>query len=118
VTKVRSRHQVMAGRLVAAVALAGLGVYFWVAGVGRAAAVAGPVTAVIALAALIAPYLLPVHERREPPGQSDHIQSAGPGTAHVVIIADRGSAAAQHIDQVTINAPSPDRGAQPGGTSK
>jgi len=118
VMRIWSRHKVMAGRVAAVLAVGGLGVYFWVAGVSRAAAVAGPVAAVIALAALAAPYLLPAYERRELPGKSAKAEPtalAGLSSTPVVIIADHGSAAAQHIDQVTINGHR-DTGAEPAGT--
>lgn len=107
----RTRGWVLAGRVLAGLAVAGFAVWLWVLGLDRAAVVAGPVAAVIALAGLFAPYLLKVYERpAEPPGPA--VPAGGAGG--VVIIADHGSVAAQHIGEVTVNLARPDRDA-PGG---
>lgn len=63
----RTRRYVWAGRVAAGAMIAGLGVYLWAAGPGQDAVVAGPVTAVAAVAALLAPYLLPAYQA--PSGQ-------------------------------------------------
>lgn len=107
----RTRRWVLAGRVAAGLAVAGLAVWLWVAGLNRAAAVAGPVSAVIALAALFAPYLLPVYQPpAEPPDPVAQVRAPG----GVVIIADHGSVAAQHIGEVTVN-PAPPVGDGPVG---
>lgn len=96
----RTRGWVLAGRVVAGLAVAGLAAWLWAAGLNRSAAVAGPVSAVIALAGLFAPYLLPVCQR--PAGPPDAARPAG-GAGGVVIVADHGSVAAQHIGEVTVH---------------
>ena len=110
----RTRRWVLAGRAVAAAAVAGLAVWLWAAGLNRAAVVAGPVSAVIALAALFAPYLLPVYlPPAEPPDPVAPVRAPG----GVVIIADHGSVAAQHIGEVTVH-PVPPAGDGPAGRAR
>ena len=107
----RTRRWVLAGRVAAAAVVCGLAVWFWVAGLSRAAVVAGPVSAVIALAALFAPYLLPVYQ---PPADPPGTGAPAPGAGGVVVIADHGSVAAQHIGEVTVNPAPPGRGGPAG----
>jgi hypothetical protein len=110
----RTRKWVLAGRATAAAAVAGLGVWLWVVGLNRAAVMAGPVAAVIALAALFAPYLLPVYQ---PPADPPGLAGPVPGPGGVLIVADHGSVAAQHIGQVMVNTQRPDPG-RPGGQAE
>jgi hypothetical protein len=100
----RSSGWLWAGRAVAAGAVIGLGGYLFAAGSARASAIATPVGLVVALAALLAPYLLPVnHSSASPPPAGDG-EPPGP-EGGIVIIADHGSVAAQRITQVTVNPP-------------
>jgi hypothetical protein len=104
----RTQGSIWASRALAAAA-AGLGGYLIAAGTTRANLIAAPAAVVIALAALLAPYLLPAYTppaAPAAPGRADGLdKAAAPG---VVIIADHGSVAAQHIDHVTMNPPGPD----------
>jgi hypothetical protein len=109
----RTRTWVWAGRVLALGAVAGLGGYLLVAGTARASLIAAPAALVVALAALLAPYLLPAYTASSP-APSSRDQAAGlPGRAAgagMVIIADHGSVAAQYIGEVTMNpaCPGPD----------
>jgi hypothetical protein len=106
----RTRGWVWACRGVALAAIAGLAVYLCVAGLSRAGAVAAPIGVVIALAALLAPYLLPVYQppaAAAGPGPPDQAPPDAGGS--VVIMADRGGVAAQQIGEVTVNVPRRDR---------
>jgi hypothetical protein len=111
----RTRTWVWAGRVLAVGAVAGLGGYLIAAGTARANLIAAPAALVIALAALLAPYLLPAYTTPSPapssPGPSSQGQTDGQPTsgagAGTVIIADHGSVAAQHIGEVTMNPPPP-----------
>jgi hypothetical protein len=111
----RTRRWIWAGRALAAAAVAGLGGYLIAAGPSRASLIAGPAALVIALAALLAPYLLPAYTTpaAPPPGRADNPpgRAAGPG---LVIVADHGSVAAQHIGEVTMNPPPPGPHSPPG----
>ena len=103
----RTRGWIRAGRVLAGAAVAGLGGYLIAAGAARANLIAAPAALVVALAALLATYLLPVYVApgATPPGRADGPDGAGqPG---VTIIADHGSVAAQHIHQVTMNPRAP-----------
>jgi hypothetical protein len=106
----RTRTWVWAGRVLAVGAVAGLGGYLIAAGTARANLIAAPAALVIALAALLAPYLLPAYTTPSPApssqGQTDGQPTSGAG-AGTVIIADHGSVAAQHIGEVTMNPPPP-----------
>jgi hypothetical protein len=106
----RTRRWVWAGRVLAAAAVAGLGGYLIAAGTARANLIAAPAALVVALAALLAPYLLPVYTVPSPAPPSPSQPGGPPGGAAgagTVIIADHGSVAAQHIGEVTMNPPSP-----------
>jgi hypothetical protein len=93
----RTPKWVWTGRVVAVAAVIGLAGYLVEMGLSRGAEVAGVVTAVITLAALLAPYVLPPSA---PPHGGD------------VFIGDRGGIAARHIHEVNVNPPPPDsRGA-------
>lgn len=110
----RTRGWVWAGRAVALAVVTGLAAYLIAVGTSRAAEVAGPAGLVIALATLLAPYLLPAYQ---PPASAPEPMSADPavpGSGGVVIIADHGSVAAQNIGEVTMNAPRPDPGTKAG----
>lgn len=100
----RTRSLVWAGRALAAAAVAGLAVCFGVIGLDRSGALAGPVAAVVALAGLLAPYLLPAPQPPVTEAPPASPASAPAGTS-AVFIADHGSVAAQHIGRVTMNAP-------------
>lgn len=104
----RTRGWIQGGRVVAILAVTGMGVYLWVAGLDRAAEIAGPVSAVVALAALFAPFLLPTFHPPSETGNSDRTASHAPAPNGVVLIADHGSVAAQQIGEVTINPRWPD----------
>jgi hypothetical protein len=109
----RTRGWVWAGRTAAAVAVAGLAVYLGVAGLGQAGKVAAPAGLVIAAAGLAGPYLFPAYQRpADPPGPAP---GSAPPAGGVVIVADHGSVAAQHIGEVTMNPPRPDPAAPDGG---
>jgi hypothetical protein len=110
----RTRGWVWAGRAAAAAVLIGLAAYMAVAGLDQAGRLAAPVGVVIALATLFAPFLLPAYQPpgAPPPPPAD---PAPPGPAGVVIIADHGSVAAQHIHDVTMNPPRPDPDRSPAG---
>lgn len=109
----RTRAWVWAGRAVAVAAVLALAGYMYLAGLDQAVKLAAPIATVLALAALAAPYLLPVYQPPAPPPASPPDPPlAGPGG--IVIIADHGSVAAQHIRDVTMNAPAPDPGAADG----
>jgi hypothetical protein len=114
----RTRGWVWAGRGVALAAMTGLAVYLCAAGLSRAGAVAAPISVVIALAALLAPYLLPVYQPPDAAAGPAPPDQAPPGAGgSVVIIADRGGFAAQQIGEVTVNYPRRDRteaGGEPG----
>jgi len=110
----RTRAWIWAGRAVAAAAVIGLAGYMFAVGLDQAGKLAAPIGAVLALAALFAPYLLPAYQPPAPPLTSSPDRAPpGPGGG-IVIIADHGSVAAQTIHDVTMNAPRPDPGA-PGG---
>jgi len=109
----RTGSWVWAGRAAAAAALIGLGVYLWAAGLGQAGRVAAPAGLVIALAALLGPYLLPVYQPPAPP-PGPRADPAAPGPGGDVFIAARGSVAARHIGEVTMNPPGPDPGSSRG----
>jgi hypothetical protein len=100
----RSSSWLWAGRAIAAAALIGLGGYLFAAGSARASAIATPVGLVIALAALLAPYLLPVDHSSASPQPAGDGELLGP-EGGMVIIADHGSVAAKQINQVTVNPP-------------
>ena len=108
----RSRAWIWAGRAVAAAAVIGLAGYLYAAGLGKADELAGVIGVFLALAALVAPYLLPVPPQPVPPGGP--VPPPGPGGDSIVIIADHGSVAARKIHDVTMNGPRPDPRA-PGG---
>jgi hypothetical protein len=99
----RTRAWIWAGRAAAAVAVIGLAGYLSAVGVDQAGRLAAPIGLVIALAALFAPYLLPAFQPPAPP-PADPL----PGLGNIMIIADHGSVAAQHIRDVTMNPPAPD----------
>jgi hypothetical protein len=107
----RTPGWIWASRALAATAVAGLGGYLIAAGTTRANLIAAPAAVVIAFAALLAPYLLSAYTPPATPETSGEAEApdspAGPG---VMIIADHGSVAAQHIDHVTMNPPGPDSG--------
>ncbi len=108
----RTRAWIWAGRAVAGAAVIGLAGDMFAVGLDQAVKLAAPVGVIAALAALFAPYLLPAYQPPSPPPASPP-DPAPPGAGGIVIIADRGSVAAQHIHDVTMNA-RPDPGA-PGG---
>lgn len=62
----RSRAWIWVGRAVAAAAVIGLAGYLYAAGLGKADELAGVIGVFLALAALVAPYLLPVPPPRSP----------------------------------------------------
>jgi len=104
----RTRTWVWAGRVLAVGAVAGLSGYLITAGTARASLIAAPAALVVALAALLAPYLLPAYTAPSP-APSSQDQTAGPSggaaRAGTVIIADHGSVAAECIGEVTMNSP-------------
>jgi hypothetical protein len=102
----RTRAWVWAGRAAAAAAVIGLGGYLAAVGLDQAGRLAAPIGLVIALAALFAPYLLPVYQPPAAP-PAPLADPASPGAGGIVIIADHGSVAAQHIRDVTMNRPGP-----------
>lgn len=109
----RTRKWVWAGRVLAGAAVAGLGWYLISAGTARANLIAAPAALVVAFAALLAPYLLPVCTAPSPAPPSQEQTGPQPGSAagsRTVIIADHGSVAAQHIGEVTMNPPPPSPG--------
>jgi hypothetical protein len=91
------------GRAAAAAAVIGLAAYMTAVGLDQAARLAAPIGLVIALAALFAPYLLPAFQPPVSPSAPPADPVPGPGG--IVIIADRGGVAAQHIRDVTMNPP-------------
>jgi hypothetical protein len=105
----RTRAWIWAGRAVAVAAVAGLAGYLAAAGLDQAGRLAAPVGLVIALTALLAPYLLPVYQPPAPSSArpADPEPPAGP-EGGIVIIADHGSVAAQHIGEVSMHTPRPD----------
>lgn len=103
----RTRRWVWGGRAAAAATVAGLTVWLFAVGLGKATAVAGPVAAVIALAGLFAPYLLPAYQPPAAPREPAPVHPGQHGAGGVVVIADHGSVAAQTIENVTVNAPRP-----------
>jgi hypothetical protein len=102
----RTRAWIWTGRAVAAAAAARLTWYLSAAGLGRSERLAAPVGLVIALAALLAPYLLSVYQ----PPLAPPVLPVGPpptGPGAVVITADYASVAAQDIGEVTMHPPRP-----------
>jgi hypothetical protein len=78
----RGPRWIWAGRVAAVVVLAGLSGYLAQAGLTTGSEVSGGVTAVVALAALVAPYLLPVPERPGPAEAGpDSVEDSGGATA-------------------------------------
>jgi len=77
-----------------------------VAGLDQAGRLAAPAGVVIALATLFAPFLLPAYQPPDAPLPAT--DPAHAGTGGLVIIADHGSVAGQHIGEVTMNLPPPD----------
>lgn len=109
----RTRAWIWAGRAAAAAAVIGLAGYLAAVGLDQAGKLAAPIGLVIALAALFAPYLLPSFQPPAPP-PAPPTDPVPPGPGGIVIIADHGSVAAQHIHDVTMNAPPPNAGAPDG----
>ena len=78
----RGRRWIWAGRITAVVILAGLAGYLAWAGLDTASKVASSISVVIALAALLAPYLLPVPQPAGPPRPDpDSVEDSGAATA-------------------------------------
>jgi hypothetical protein len=100
----RTGKWIWAGRVLAIASIGGLSVYLVTAGTTRANLIAAPTAVVIALASLLAPYLLPVYSTLSPGPASPSRSDETPGAA-TVIIADHGSVAAQYIRDVTMNPP-------------
>lgn len=113
----RTRAWIWAGRAAAVAVVAGLACYVSVAGLDQAGRLAAPAGLVVAVAALFAPYLLPVYQSPAPPSAAPATPAPHAPPGNMVIIADHGSVAAQHIGDVTVNAPRPDPvpGADPSG---
>jgi hypothetical protein len=106
----RTRTWVWAGRVLAVGAVAGLGGYLIAAGTARANLIAAPAALVVALAALLAPYLLQAYTTPSAAPSSQGQTGGLPGSAAgaaTMIIADHGSVAAEHIGEVTMNPPCP-----------
>jgi hypothetical protein len=78
----RDPRWIWAGRITAVVILAGLTGYLAWAGLDTAGKVASSISVVIALAALLTPYLLPVPQPGGPPMPNrDYVEDTGAATA-------------------------------------
>ena len=78
----RGRRWIWAGRIIAVVILTGLAGYLAWAGLDTAGKVASSISVVIALAALLATYLLPVPQQAGPPvPDRDSVEDSGAATA-------------------------------------
>jgi hypothetical protein len=77
----RSRGWVWAGRIVAVLVLAGLGVYLARVGLDTADKLASSIGVLVAVAALLAPYLLPAPSSGGPVSEPDRVEDSGAATA-------------------------------------
>ncbi len=76
-TSERRRRWIWGGRIVAVVLLVGIGIWMAFAGLERANALAGAIGLLVAIAALVAPYLLPL----PPSGPTGSSEVEGSGKA-------------------------------------
>lgn len=84
----RTRRWLWGGRIAAAMVLLGVGVWLWSVGLTQASAIGGAVGLLVAVATLLAPYVLPAPSA--PAGRARVVKSSGNASASSGGVANTG----------------------------